>query len=216
MALPTGAGMSDVADWFYARGGQQQGPVTLDGLRAMAATGQLAAGDLVWRNGTADWKPAGEVPEIFVGGTPVPSAASVEPAPAAAFSPGFPTEGTPTVAPSGQAVYGGPSMDPGWSNNADASEREIPIPSYLLQAILCTLFCFLPLGIVAIIHAAMVGSKINGGDFEGARAASDKAKMWCKLSFWIGLAVGTVYLVGVFSGALGGRGGGRISHVPFE
>ena len=39
------------------------------------------------------------------------------------------------------------------------------IPNYLVQAILTTLFCCLPFGIVAIVYAAQVNTKIEAGDY---------------------------------------------------
>jgi hypothetical protein len=41
--------MSD--SWYYARGGQQQGPVSWQQLQQFAASGQLAPGDAVWTEG---------------------------------------------------------------------------------------------------------------------------------------------------------------------
>lgn len=79
-----------------------------------------------------------------------------------------------------------------------------PIENYLVFAILSTVLCCLPAGIVAIIYAAQVNGKAQMGDLAGAKAASDNAKMWCWISFGLGLAVivGSVMLVmlGVISG----------------
>jgi len=61
------------------------------------------------------------------------------------------------------------------------------IPSYLVPAILTTLCCCLPFGVVAIVYAAQVSGKISAGDFEGARSASESAKMWCWIAFGVGL-----------------------------
>jgi hypothetical protein len=47
--------------WFYARGGQQQGPIEFDQLQALAAQHQLMPHDLVWTEGMADWQPASRV-----------------------------------------------------------------------------------------------------------------------------------------------------------
>ena len=66
-------------------------------------------------------------------------------------------------------------------------QRPPDIPNYLVQSILVTIFCCLPFGIVAIINAAQVGSKLGVGDIAGASEASEKAKKWCWVSFWIGL-----------------------------
>ena len=47
-----------MAAWFYARGGQQLGPIEFGQLQALAAQRQLAPEDLVWTEGMADWQPA--------------------------------------------------------------------------------------------------------------------------------------------------------------
>ena len=44
-----------MADWYYASGGQQLGPVSLESLQGMARSGQLGPDDLVWTNGMAEW-----------------------------------------------------------------------------------------------------------------------------------------------------------------
>ena len=51
-------------EWYYAKHGERQGPVSLATLRSMVVTGEVAQTDLVWRKGMADWIPAGQVPEI--------------------------------------------------------------------------------------------------------------------------------------------------------
>jgi len=62
------------------------------------------------------------------------------------------------------------------------------VPNYLVFAILTTVFCCLPTGIPAIVYAAQVNSKLQVGDLAGAQAASSNAKMWCWISFGLGLA----------------------------
>ena len=52
------------------------------------------------------------------------------------------------------------------------------IPNYLVQAILCTICCCVPLGIPAIVYAAQVNTKLALGDVAGAEQASKNAKMW--------------------------------------
>lgn len=52
------------------------------------------------------------------------------------------------------------------------------VPNHLVWAILSTLFCCLPLGIVSIVYASQVDGKRAAGDLAGAREASHKAKMW--------------------------------------
>jgi len=74
--------------WFYARGGEQMGPVSPAGLRQIAQAGEIAAGDLVWREGMAEWAPAGTVKGLFpetkdkvpATGAPAASAPALTPA----------------------------------------------------------------------------------------------------------------------------------------
>ena len=68
------------------------------------------------------------------------------------------------------------------------------VPTYLAQAILCTLFCCLPAGVVAIVYAAQVNSKLGRGDYAGAQASSRSAKTWTWVSFGVGLVVIVIVL----------------------
>jgi len=52
------------------------------------------------------------------------------------------------------------------------------VPNYLVQAILTTIFCCQPFGIVAIVYAAQVDGKLASGDYLGARTMSENAKKW--------------------------------------
>lgn len=54
----------------------------------------------------------------------------------------------------------------------------IYVPNNLVWAILSTLFCCLPLGIVSIVYASQVDGKRAAGDIAGARAAASKAGWW--------------------------------------
>ncbi len=56
------------------------------------------------------------------------------------------------------------------------------VPNHLVWAILTTLFCCLPLGIVSIVYAAQVDGKRAAGDLAGAREASRKAGNWALAS----------------------------------
>lgn len=53
-----------------------------------------------------------------------------------------------------------------------------PISNNMVWAILSTLFCCLPLGIVSIIHAAKVDGLVAAGNYAAAQEAADKAKSW--------------------------------------
>jgi hypothetical protein len=69
------------------------------------------------------------------------------------------------------------------------------IPNYLIQSIVITLCCCLPLGIVAIIFAAQVNTRLAANDIVGAREASAKAKLFCWIGFGIGLAAMIIWMV---------------------
>lgn len=90
--------------WYYAKGGKQHGPVADEAFRQMAAAGQLAPTDMVWKDGMPDWKPAREISGLLPppaprasssGLIPVPTVAQTagEPAPAAALTASAPIAG---------------------------------------------------------------------------------------------------------------------------
>lgn len=60
-------------EWFYAKNGQQVGPVTMEQLRELARSGGLDPKDLVWTSSMKDWTPAGQVEGLF--GSPTSVAA---------------------------------------------------------------------------------------------------------------------------------------------
>lgn len=75
------------------------------------------------------------------------------------------------------------------------------VPNHLVWAILTTLFCCLPLGVVSIVFAAQVDGKRAAGDIAGARAASANAKLWAILSAVSGPVIAILWIF--FLGGLG-------------
>jgi GYF domain 2/Domain of unknown function (DUF4190) len=53
--------------YFVGRSGQQTGPFSVEQLKGMAASGELQATDLVWKDGMAGWEPAATLPGVFPG-----------------------------------------------------------------------------------------------------------------------------------------------------
>ena len=104
-------------EWYYASGGQQQGPVPLDTLRQMLAAGQVQPGDLVWTQGMPNWSPANNVPGLMdaPGGAgavaPQPQPQPPYGAPqlqyGAAAYPGYPPGQVGYYSPTQQFVYAG-------------------------------------------------------------------------------------------------------------
>ena len=68
------------------------------------------------------------------------------------------------------------------------------VPNHLVWAILVTIFCCVPTGIVSIVYAAQVNGMLNAGDYEGARRASDSARTWAIVSAALGLVGGVIWL----------------------
>ena len=69
-----------MTEWYYARGGQQSGPVSFDELGGLARSGGLdAAKDLVWTSSMKDWTPAGQVPGLFAAAGQTGGTAAVYP-----------------------------------------------------------------------------------------------------------------------------------------
>ena len=60
-----------------------------------------------------------------------------------------------------------------------------PPPNYLVWAILTTVLCCLPLGVVSIVFSTQVNSKWALGDVTGAQDASAKAR---KFAIWSAIA----------------------------
>ncbi len=77
-----------------------------------------------------------------------------------------------------------------------------PPPNHLVWAILSTLFCCLPLGVVSIVFAAQVNGKWNGGDVAGARDASDKARKFALWSTIVGVVLIVLYAILVVAGGM--------------
>ncbi len=66
--------------------------------------------------------------------------------------------------------------------------------SYLVWAILATILCCLPFGIVSIVYAAKVDRLWAEGDYQAAYNAASNAKLWFWLSFGFGLLVQIIYI----------------------
>jgi uncharacterized membrane protein len=100
--------------WYYAKNGQQVGPVTLEHLKEIARSGGLdATKDLVWNATMKDWTPAGQVADLF--GAPANAAApAADPANPDAAPQSTWTEPAPSAAISlGEIVPGSEPIDVG-------------------------------------------------------------------------------------------------------
>ncbi|MBQ7467679.1 MAG: CD225/dispanin family protein [Bacteroidales bacterium] len=65
----------------------------------------------------------------------------------------------------------------------------------LVWAILTTLFCCLPFGIVSIVYAAKVDSLWYAGNYAAAQDASKKAGTWAIVSAASAVGIWIIYLI---------------------
>lgn len=74
----------------------------------------------------------------------------------------------------------------------------------MVWAILATILCCQIPGIVAIVYAAQVSSKLLAGDYAGAVDSSNKAKIWCWVAAGLWLIGVVIYgLILVIAGVTG-------------
>lgn len=79
--------------------------------------------------------------------------------------------------------------------NPEAAYHRKPMPpTYLIWAIVATICCCLPTGIVAIVFSSNVSSKYYARDYEGACRASRKAEIWIIASIVTGIIVNSLYV----------------------
>ena len=134
--------------------------------------------------------------------TPPPSDASNEPVPPP--PPGVPTPPsapTPPPAPTPpmtpppstpQPPFGGP---PGYGGPPSFGYGAGQPPNnYLVWAILTTILCCLPLGVVSIVFSSQVNSKWAMGDAQGALKASNNARNFAIASAVAVVVIGVVWL----------------------
>lgn len=80
--------------------------------------------------------------------------------------------------------------------------------SYLALAIVSTILCCLPLGIVSIVYATKVNSLYADGKYDEAQSASKNAKTWGLVSVGIALFGWIIYILIFGVALLGAIGSG--------
>jgi hypothetical protein len=51
--------------WYYIKDGEKHGPVHVVNLKRLAQNEKLMPTDLLWKEGLADWVPAGRLKGLF-------------------------------------------------------------------------------------------------------------------------------------------------------
>ena len=205
--------MNDKMLYWINQDGVQAGPVTCEQLKEMAVNDTA----YVWRAGMDDWCRITECSELD-GLYEVALAEesmvtdnfleTAEPdAPETATEPDSvsdepvlgtpieetPTLGTPLVPPVPNPVVPQPMQIPVAQQADPQPMANEPVPkcppTNLVWAILATIFCCLPLGVVAIIYSTKVSQKYQQGDYAAAEHYSEVSAWWC-----IGTIVGGLIL----------------------
>lgn len=146
--------------YWINHNGVQSGPVDADAIREMGLTSSA----YVWHEGRTDWVKITQVPELqglftVIDEPAVQGVAIGQPATAAAAP-------QPTAA---------------------ADPAEPCPPTNLVWAIISTVLCCLPAGIVAIFYATKVSNRYREGDLEGAKRASEIGAWWCIAAIVLGI-----------------------------
>ena len=149
--------------YWINHNGVQSGPVDLEGLKEMG----LTSAAYVWHEGLSDWVKITQLPELqgmyeMVAEPAKPEVvtqAAAAPQQTAPVQPVQPQPETPEPCP----------------------------PTNLVWAIITTVLCCIPTGIVAIYYALKVSNKYREGDIEGAKRASETGAWWCIVTIILGV-----------------------------
>jgi len=158
--------------FHYTDGTNTFGPFSVEELKGKGITGDT----YVWAEGLPNWVAARQIPEL---------ASVINEATQPYYT------GTTQVPPQ----FGG-SIPPAF-NKPDGR----PPRTYLIESILTTIFCCLPLGIPSIIYASRVEGKFYRGDYAGAEADSAKAKKWLFINLGLSVGLWLLYFV-IFGSAM--------------
>lgn len=160
--------------WYYARDGQQHGPYPRAELLRLLTNGTVNPRDYVWTEGMPEWQPANEVPGLIRAET--------------------------LAQPGPPATDAGADEGPVTPEIVTATPPSQQIPNYLPWAIVVTLCCCIPGGIVAIVYSTQATAHAKRGDWDAARAAAEKAKLWL---IWSAVLGAIASLVGPLLSLLG-------------
>jgi predicted secreted protein len=105
------------------------------------------------------------------------------------------TEQPPGNYPPPQPYSGGAYPPPGQGQVAQPN-------NHLVFAILTTLFCCLPLGIVSIVKASQVNGLWAQGRYPEAQQSAASAKKWAMWSAILGIVVIVVYAIVAVAGGM--------------
>ena len=142
-------------NWYYAKNGNQNGPLPTEDMKDRIAMGEISPTDLAWSEGMADWMPVSQIPELKVE-TPARQESFTPPPPAAT------AESSP---------YQTPSSAPGPVSPVSMVPGQVPSQGLAIASMICgilgLLSCCLwflsgPAALAAIVMGHIALSKIKG------------------------------------------------------
>lgn len=169
---------------------ENESPVGPFELSELVARG-LRPTDLVWAEGMADWATAESVEEVRMALYGPKAAENAPAAPTAQAQAGVCPPPAPRVAQPA-SDYQQPQQAP-YQPQQQYQQPILPPDNYLVWAIVVTVLCCVPFGIVAIVKAASVNTLWNSGNYEQAYQASANAKKWTIIAAICGAVVGLLY-----------------------
>ena len=183
--------------YWIIKDGESKGPFTLEELQAMG----ISQTTKIWCKGMDNWTKAGETDiadalfahvvdereERSAESAEAPEQPRMTPPPynpALYSQPPYTPQQPPMPGyrpqPSPQQIYNDGyrrGLEDGKKLDADTDTSKCP-PSNMVWAVLATVFCCMPAGIVSIVYASRVSGLYHKGDFVGAKRASDRAAYW--------------------------------------
>jgi hypothetical protein len=88
-----------------------------------------------------------------------------------------------------QPGWQGQPPQPGWQAPQPGWQGQGEPDNYLVWAILTTVLCCLPLGIVSLVYSTKVSGLWTQGRYDEAQTASNNAKKWAIISAIVGVVV---------------------------
>ena len=158
---------SQASHYFYIdENNEQAGPLAIEDLQNV-----ITSKTLVWKKGQADWLKAEDVPELE-------SIVKVE---------------APPPIPQPVQIVDVPK--PVETGAEEVSYQPMKPDTNLTMAILCTLFCCVPFGVVAIYYASKVNTSYHQGAYFDAEDYSEKAKSYTYWGVGLGIVLDMLYFI---------------------
>lgn len=158
---------SQASHYFYIdENNEQAGPLAIEDLQNV-----ITSKTLVWKKGQADWLKAEDVPELE-------SIVKVE---------------APPPIPQPVQIVDVPK--PVETGAEEVSYQPMKPDTNLTMAILCTLFCCVPFGVVAIYYASKVNTSYHQGAYFDAENYSEKAKSYTYWGVGLGIVLDMLYFI---------------------